>query len=298
MALLVLAPRVHAEELDYDYDAISEELPAAAYPRDFVKFPNWLPFHKLLSDEAEGWRHAGNLDLLFLGDSLTETWRGTEGGHKCVRCKAVPEVFMKEYGHIQSAAFGIAADRTAHLLWRLQNGELPEGLKAKVVVVLIGTNDLGQHGPATAEETTKGIKSIVEHVRTVIPEAQVVPMAILPRGRITHHGQADILPIRTNITLVNSNLRELWDNENDPKISFLDCGSMFVDEARRVFVDRHLMPDWLHLNELGHQKWADCLNPVISKWLPGLTAASAESGQIRGGSSESDSHSEAERDEL
>ena len=64
-----------------------------------------------------------------------------------------------------------------------------QGLKARVVVVLVGSNDLGQNGPGTAEETTKGIRAIVDYVREVIPEAQVVPMAILPRGRITHHGQ-------------------------------------------------------------------------------------------------------------
>lgn len=299
VALLVLAPRVCAEEDVYDYNAISEELPAHSNPRDFVNFPNWLPFHKLLSDEAKRWTQSGDLDLLFLGDSFTETWRGTEGGLRCVRCKAVPEIFAQEYGTVKAAAFGIAADRAAHLLWRLQNGELPQGLKARVVVVLVGSNDLGQNGPGTAEETTKGIRAIVDYVREVIPEAQVVPMAILPRGRITHHGQATILPIRTNITLVNNNLRELWGNQTDPKISFLDCNSKFVDAAHRVFVDRHLMPDYFHLNELGYQKWADCLNPVIAKWLPGLTSTNAASSLAEGGgASESDSHSGAEREEL
>lgn len=35
-----------------------------------------------------------------------------------------------------------AGDATANLMWRLQNGEIPKGLKAGVVVVHIGSSDL------------------------------------------------------------------------------------------------------------------------------------------------------------
>ena len=37
-------------------------------------------------------------DAVFYGDSITETWRGTDQGKHCPRCKGVPEVFQKSFG--------------------------------------------------------------------------------------------------------------------------------------------------------------------------------------------------------
>mmetsp|Transcript_20608 Transcript_20608/g.45136 ORF Transcript_20608/g.45136 Transcript_20608/m.45136 type:complete len:310 (-) Transcript_20608:349-1278(-) len=298
VVVILLASLVYAEEDEYDYSDISEELPPPSYPRDLMKFPNWLPFHKLLSDEAEQWKQSGDLDLLFLGDSLTETWRGTDGGKSCLRCKAVPEVFAAEFGHLKAAAFGIAADRTPHLLWRLQNGELPEGLKARVVVILIGTNDLGQKEPATAQETIKGIKGIVDYVHTIMPDAHVVSMAILPRGRISHHQQVTISRIRTNITFVNEQLQAHWHKQGNPQIKFLDCSEFFVDEAYKAFVKRDLLPDFLHLNEQGHQKWAQCLHPVLAEQIPSKHPASAKISQPEENEGPDSLPSDSGRDEL
>src|SRR5262245_39483395 len=60
---------------------------------------------------------AGNIDLLFIGDSITDFWDDTppnRGG------KAVWE---KYFVPLKAANFGINADRTQHVLWRMQNGE-------------------------------------------------------------------------------------------------------------------------------------------------------------------------------
>src|SRR5207248_8004812 len=73
----------------------------------------------------------GDVDLLFLGDSITDGWRG--GG------KAVWE---KNFAPLKAANFGIGGDRTEHVLWRLQHGEL-DGIKPKLAVLMIGTNNLG-----------------------------------------------------------------------------------------------------------------------------------------------------------
>jgi hypothetical protein len=43
--------------------------------------------------------------------------------------------------HADSSGWG-AGDQTPHLLWRVMNGELGP-LQPKVMVILIGTNDLG-----------------------------------------------------------------------------------------------------------------------------------------------------------
>mmetsp|Transcript_29968 Transcript_29968/g.41496 ORF Transcript_29968/g.41496 Transcript_29968/m.41496 type:complete len:311 (+) Transcript_29968:149-1081(+) len=257
----------HSYDAFEDLDSISEDLPDLSFPRDMIKYPNWLPFHKVLSDEAYKWAsQKSELDLLFLGDSLTETWRGTEAGLRpCVRCNGITNLWDQEYGHLNAAAFGIASDQTQHLLWRLQNGELPASLKVKVIVILIGTNDLGLLPVKTANETIDGIKSVVKYVRETVPGAQVVVNGILPRGRIRHKATAKVLPIRTNISYVNEELKEFWSVEEN--INFLDCGSYFLD-TQQAFITRNLMPDFLHLSEEGHRVWSQCLRPTLSQWLP------------------------------
>lgn len=49
---------------------------------------------------------------------------------------------MRYYAPLGVANYGIAADRTEHVLWRIENGEV-EGLNPRLIVLEIGTNNLG-----------------------------------------------------------------------------------------------------------------------------------------------------------
>jgi len=91
---------------------------------------------------------AGGVDLLFLGDSITDGWRG--GG------KAI---WDKNFAPLKAANFGISGDRTEHVIWRLRNGEL-EGIQPRLVVLMIGTNN-GDPAPDVA----LGIKTIIADIR-------------------------------------------------------------------------------------------------------------------------------------
>src|SRR5436190_7359784 len=76
----------------------------------------------------------GKIDLLFLGDSITEGWGNNA-------------VWQKQYGALNAANFGIGGDMTQNVLWRIQNGEI-EGISPKVIVLMIGTNNFGLEGHA------------------------------------------------------------------------------------------------------------------------------------------------------
>ena len=90
----------------------------------------------------------GHVDLLFLGDSITQGWNDNA-------------VWKRFYGPRNAANFGIGGDRTQHVLWRIQNGEL-DGIEPKVVVLMIGTNNADS---ATADEIAQGVTAIVEELR-------------------------------------------------------------------------------------------------------------------------------------
>src|SRR4029077_7959156 len=105
-------------------------------PRDGA----WMELHRGFLKQAED----GNVDLLFLGDSITQGWRGAQ------------KTWDRFYVPRKAANFGIGGDRTQHVLWRIQNGEL-KGIEPKVAVLMIGTNNAGAN---TSDEITQGITAI------------------------------------------------------------------------------------------------------------------------------------------
>src|SRR5213592_2220653 len=86
---------------------------------------SWMQMHERFLDQAK----KGNIDLLFLGDSITQGWHDNA-------------VWKRFYGPRNAANFGIGGDRTEHVLWRLQHGEV-DGIHPRVVVLMIGTNNSG-----------------------------------------------------------------------------------------------------------------------------------------------------------
>jgi lysophospholipase L1-like esterase len=152
-------------------------LPAAANsalqpaPRDAA----WVKRHEGFVAEAA----RGGVDVLFLGDSITDGWRrpGPNGG------KAV---WDREIAPLRAANFGIGGDRTQHVLWRIEQGTL-EGLRPRVVVLMIGTNNTGFERDGTTPrntpaETVAGVQAIVGQLRRRLPEARVLLLAVFPRG--------------------------------------------------------------------------------------------------------------------
>src|SRR5947207_2154262 len=92
---------------------------------------NWLSRHEEFVKQAK----TGGIDLLFMGDSITDNWRNKG-----------KNVWDKFYAPRHAANFGIGGDRTQHVIWRIENGEL-DGLDPKVIVLMIGTNNSKTDSP-------------------------------------------------------------------------------------------------------------------------------------------------------
>ncbi|MCE2826848.1 MAG: GDSL-type esterase/lipase family protein [Verrucomicrobium sp.] len=194
--------------------------------------------------------------LLFIGDSITQGWEG-EG----------KEVWARHYAHRNAINLGIGGDRTQHVLWRLDNGNL-DGLKPKAAVVMIGTNNSNGEDN-TPEQIVDGVRAIVAKLRTKLPETQVLLVAIFPRSE--NFGAQ-----RGKLAQINQALRRVAD---DKSVFWADFGHKFLNDDGTM--PRELMPDYLHLSKKGYQIWADSIEAQVARMLgdqPVQASAGAAAG--------------------
>jgi beta-glucosidase len=185
--------------------------------------------------------HQGGVDLLMIGDSIMQRW-SNEGRY----------IWNSYYGHRRAVNLGFSGDRTEHVLWRLNHGEI-DGIAPKLAVVMIGTNNTGaRHDPP--EETAAGIQAILSTLRTGLPDTKILLLGVFPRG-----ASADD-PFRQVTVAINNLIRTYADNQ---QIFFLDLSPLFLDNQGRL--SQRLMPDYLHPNEQGYQVWAEGMEDILTR---------------------------------
>ncbi len=228
-------------------DAIPSSLATQPVPRE----DGWLKRHESFNEISK----KGEAQLVFLGDSITQGWEGKG-----------KTAWEKAYSKRQAANFGIGGDRTEHVLWRLQNGNF-DGLKPKLIVLMIGTNNTGHEGRpqkelngavyhCTAEQTADGVKAIVQTLQKRMPETKILLLSIFPRGekpedKMRHQNES-----------TNAIIAKLGDGS---KVHYLDISKTFLQSDGTL--TREVMPDLLHLSEQGYQMWADAIEPKIKELL-------------------------------
>jgi lysophospholipase L1-like esterase len=194
--------------------------------------------HKFLARGKEG-----PIDLLFIGDSITERWE-TSGS----------KVWEKHYGDLNAAGFGIGGDRTQHVLWRIENGEL-DNISPKVVVLMIGTNNSNTDEP---EPIIAGVTNIVEKIREKLPDTKILLLGIFPRA--ARRDLPENIPMQ-RVTAVNRAIAKLDDGNT---VRFLDLGDKFLRDGK---VPPEFMFDGVHLTEKGYEIWAESIDPLLKEML-------------------------------
>ncbi len=186
----------------------------------------------------------GGVDVYFEGDSITRRWGATD----------YPELlanWKQNFFGWNAGDFGWGADRTQNILWRLENGEL-DGVNPKVVVLLAGTNNVGNG--ATADDVTRGLEAIVRAVQAKAPAATLVVIGIFPRN--------DNMAFLPAIEKINANLSKLADGR---KIRYLNINDKLASHDGKLLDG--MMMDKLHPTAKAYQIWADALKPVLTELL-------------------------------
>lgn len=259
------------------------------------QYDDWWAYHAVLNASAAEYAHRmAKLDtmdptavvkrpFIFLGDSITESFMGTELGLPNDKWNDIPQVFESAYANYDNLVLGVSGDQTQHLLWRLQNGNLLKEFaddEEALFYMLIGTNNLGAgHLP---QDAIKGILAVVNHLMTNIKGLLVV-LDLLPRGdsfrlerlcppRCDHekHPFKSFMPA---VNIVNAALKEqiplLSRKQYDGRIRLIDCAKVFAPDTetwtKGEEVNVALMPDRLHPNAKGHDKLAKCVLDCIAK---------------------------------
>jgi lysophospholipase L1-like esterase len=183
-----------------------------------------------------------NIDLAFIGDSITRRWRG----------EANKDVWNKYWGAYKAVNMGIGGDRTQNVLWRLQNGQL-EGYQARVFVVMIGTNNCW--GPKTVpEDVAAGVKSIIDLIQTKQPQAKVLLLSIFPVGDKPNSGRQ-----------TREAINKLLSKFQGGSVEYMDISAKFLEPDGTISKD--VMPDQLHLAPKGYEIWSEAIQDKVKALL-------------------------------
>jgi lysophospholipase L1-like esterase len=186
---------------------------------------------------------AGNIDLLLLGDSITDFWAQNDDNKK---------MFEKYFGHLKTANFAVSGDTTQGVLWGLHNGE-GQGFQPKAVMLMIGTNNTGAY---SAPEIAEGIGAVVFEMRRDFPDAKILLLAIFPRSV-----PGD--PVRDKIAEVNKIVSRLDDQQH---VFYLDIGTKFLDDRAYLLPDS-FRPDNLHPLAKGYGIWGEAVQAKLAQLL-------------------------------
>ena len=183
----------------------------------------------------------GNIDLLFVGDSITDLWDDRAKG-----------IWDSTWGPLKPANFGISGDTTQGVLWRMQNGEL-EGFKAKLIILMLGTNNINRN---PNDDIVEGDRLIVEEFKKRQPQAKVLILGIFPRAPEPTNA------FRGTIKEINSKLAKLADNK---QVFYMDIGDKFLTADGTLTTE--IMNDGLHPTEKGYQIWADATKDRVRELM-------------------------------
>jgi lysophospholipase L1-like esterase len=175
--------------------------------------------------------------VVFVGDSITEGWHTLKEDFADLGVKVVNR--------------GIGGDTTPNLLYRLQDDVL--SLHPKGMVVMIGTNDLGEH--TSPADIAANLDVFHDRVRAAYPRIPIAWCLVMPRKG------DDTYPDR--IRELNARIYALAASDHHMIVcdTFTPLAQSDGSSKPEDFV-----PDRLHLNAAGYAVWTGVIHPIVEGW--------------------------------
>jgi lysophospholipase L1-like esterase len=190
----------------------------------------WAQRHTLWAKTADQ-DHDG---VVFLGDSITQGWNS----------------LRRDFPNLKTVNRGIGGDTTRGVLYRLDADVL--SLQPKAIVLLIGTNDIGNG--ADPSDVADNIKAIIKAIHHEYPYLPVIVCEVMPSSE-TKQRPAD--KIEKLNKLIKKDVR--WRSHT----YLCDTWSIFANANGDA--PQNEFPDLLHPNATGYAKWTAALKPIFAK---------------------------------
>lgn len=213
------------------------------------KYEWWTQRHESVLEQVK----KGNPEVIFIGDSITHFWDS--------KGRAIWEQYYAKYNPVN---MGFSGDRTEHVLWRLDHGEV-DGISPRLAVLMIGTNNASRD-QYSAEQIAEGIEAIVCDLRAKLPRTKILMLAIFPRGSDEQREDKTQDATYNPLWAKNDKASRLASKIADGKrIFYLDINKAFLNDEG--VLTREVMPDLLHPEEKGYAIWAEAMEPTMRKLL-------------------------------
>jgi lysophospholipase L1-like esterase len=191
-------------------------------------------------------------EIVMVGDSIMHFWGGEPGGDGIRGRDTAPEVWDRAFAGRRVVNLGYGWDRTENVLWRLRHGEF-EGVSPKVVVVMIGTNNVTLNTP---DEIAAGVTAIVDEIHQRSRASRILLLGIFPRG-------AKPDAPRATVDAINQRIAKL--DGRDGVVTYLDIGQKFLGPDGSISKD--VMYDFLHPSAKGYEIWVEAMKPTLTRLL-------------------------------
>ena len=193
-------------------------------------------------------KHSGEIDLLLIGNSITQGW----GGNRTLTTyKPGQQAADSYFKGLKWISAGISGDQTQHIAWRLQNGSY-EKSQAKNVVLTIGVNNFPHN---TASEIVEGIIKDLELTKLKFSEARIILLGPLPTGlKSTDEG-------RIKFNKIHSELAKMKFGKN---VSYHNLSTLFILKNGDLNL-AYCSGDGIHLKPEGYKIWGNFIKQQIEK---------------------------------
>ena len=186
-------------------------------------------------------------EIVMLGDSITHFW----GGEPVSGRRTGADEWDRFFAGRRVVNLGYGWDRTENVLWRLNHGEFDD-VSPKVVVVMIGTNNMDLNSP---DEIASGITEICALLHRKSPSTRILLLGIFPRGPSPD-------ATRAKIASVNERIAKLDGRDG---VTYLDIGQIFLEPDGSISKD--VMYDFLHPAALGYARWSAAMKPTLDRLI-------------------------------